>query len=71
MSTVSHVPIFNPADRTKTTIREMTEGKLDNNHLNINNQTDISGATKQASSNLCTYNVTLPTYKILEMLVPY
>ena len=44
-TTVSHVPVFNPADRTKTTIREMTEGKLDNNHLNINNQGDLgSGA---------------------------
>lgn len=40
-TTVSNVPVFNPADRTKTTIREMTGGKLDNNHLNINNQSDI------------------------------
>lgn len=39
-TTVSHMPVYNPADRTKTTIREMTENKLDNNHLNINNQTD-------------------------------
>ena len=27
--------IYNPSDRTKTTIREMTEGKLDFNHLNF------------------------------------
>ena len=30
--------IYNPADRTKTTIREMTEANLDCNHLNIENQ---------------------------------
>ena len=35
---VSNVPVFNPADRTKTTIRQMTEGRLDNNHLNYENQ---------------------------------
>jgi len=29
---------YNPADRTKTTIREMTGDKLDNNHLNVQNQ---------------------------------
>ena len=39
-STVSMHPIYNPSDRTKTTIRETTEGKLDNNHLNINSQID-------------------------------
>jgi hypothetical protein len=32
--------VFNPADRTKTTNREMQESKLDNNHLNIQNQND-------------------------------
>lgn len=32
--------VFNPADRTKTTNREMQEGKLDNNHLNIQNQSE-------------------------------
>ena len=32
--------VYNPADRTKTTNREMQEGKLDNNHLNIQNQND-------------------------------
>lgn len=32
--------VWNPADRTKTTIREMTEGKLDMNHLNVGNQTE-------------------------------
>jgi len=30
--------VFNPADRTPTTIRETTEGLLDNNHLNIEGQ---------------------------------
>ena len=35
---VSKGTVFNPADRTKTTIREMTEGRLDCNHLNIENQ---------------------------------
>ena len=30
--------IYNPADRTKTTIREMTEANLDCNHLNVENQ---------------------------------
>jgi hypothetical protein len=30
--------VFNPADRTKTTIREMTEGNLDCNHLNVEKQ---------------------------------
>lgn len=37
-TTVSNLPIYNPADRTRTTIREMTENKLDNNHLNVENQ---------------------------------
>ena len=30
--------IYNPADRTKTTIREMTEANLDCNHLNLEKQ---------------------------------
>jgi len=30
--------VFNPADRTKTTIREMTEGMVGLNHLNVENQ---------------------------------
>jgi len=30
--------IYNPADRTKTTIREMTESDLDCNHLNVQHQ---------------------------------
>ena len=30
--------IYNPADRTKTTIREMTEADLDCNHLNVQQQ---------------------------------
>lgn len=32
--------VFNPADRTPTTIRETTEGLLDNNHLNVEGQKD-------------------------------
>ena len=39
-TTVSNLPVYNPADRTRTTIREMTEGKLDNNHLNVERQGD-------------------------------
>ena len=31
-------PAYNPADRAPTTIRETTEGLLDNNHLNVGNQ---------------------------------
>ena len=38
--TVNAPPVFNPADRTPTTIRETTEGKLDNNHLNVQWQKD-------------------------------
>lgn len=38
--TAPSAPVYNPADRTKTTNRQMTEGKLDNNHLNIQNQKD-------------------------------
>ena len=37
-STVSNTPVYNPADRTKTTIREMTESKLDGNHMNLERQ---------------------------------
>jgi len=37
-SYVSNMPIYDPADRTKTTIREQTEGLLDNNHLNVEGQ---------------------------------
>ena len=40
-SIVDGQPIYNPADRTRTTIREMTCNKLDNNHLNINSQSDV------------------------------
>ena len=39
----SYVPanaVYNPADRTKTTNREMLVDKLDNNHLNVQNQRD-------------------------------
>jgi len=49
-SIVSEVPVFNPADRTKTTIRQMTEGKLDGTHLNLERQTsDGYLVTKQQS----------------------
>ena len=34
-TTVKNGKIFNPADRTKTTIREMTEADLDCNHMNV------------------------------------
>lgn len=37
-STVSNLPIYNPADRARTTIKEMTGDKLDNNHLNMERQ---------------------------------
>jgi len=37
-TTVSNGNIYNPADRTKTTIREMTEAELDCNHLNVQHQ---------------------------------
>jgi hypothetical protein len=45
--------VYNPSDRTKTTNREMLEGKLDNNHLNIQNQKDgaYSVSTQQAIEN--------------------
>jgi hypothetical protein len=39
-STVPANVVFNPSDRTKTTNREMLVGKLDNNHLNFQNQRD-------------------------------
>jgi hypothetical protein len=38
-TTVSQGNIYNPADRTKTTIREMTEADLDCNHMNVQYQT--------------------------------
>jgi hypothetical protein len=37
-TTVSNGKVFNPADRTKTTIREMTEADLDCNHMNVQYQ---------------------------------
>ena len=39
-------PVVNPADRAQTTVREMTGGMLDNNHLNVENQ---SGAAYTVS----------------------
>lgn len=35
---VTNGVVFNPADRLRTTIREMTGAKLDNNHLNVEGQ---------------------------------
>jgi hypothetical protein len=45
--------VYNPSDRTKTTNREMLEGKLDNNHLNVQNQKDgaYSVSAQQAIEN--------------------
>jgi len=40
---VSNHPIYNPADITKTTIREMTTDKVGLNHLNVNKQNAQSG----------------------------
>ena len=62
-STVSNVPVFNPADRTKTTIREMTEGKLDGTHLNLQSHDAGDGyqvsaqqpVTNQRDSTNCQY----------------
>lgn len=39
---VAAPPVFNPADRAPTTIRETTEGKLDNNHLNVERQSNAA-----------------------------
>ena len=45
--------IYNPADRTKTTIREMTEADLDCNHLNVENQSGNAYlVSKQQSVNV-------------------
>ena len=39
VSTTMPAPVvYNPADRTPTTMRETTEGRLDNNHLNVERQ---------------------------------
>jgi len=38
--TIASAPVHNPAERTKTTNREMTGDKLDCNHLNVQNQKD-------------------------------
>jgi len=37
---VSGLPVYNPADRAPTTMRETTEGKLDMTHLNVEGQKD-------------------------------
>lgn len=39
-TTVSALPVYNPADRTKTTIKEQTEGKLGFDHLNMQGQSE-------------------------------
>ena len=53
--TVSNPPIFNPADRTRTTVKEMTCDKLDNNHLNINRNSVQSGMGYLVNDNRPTY----------------
>jgi hypothetical protein len=63
--TVSNVPIFNPADRTRTTVKEMTCDKLDNNHLNINRTSVQSGNGYIVAENRPTYvqrDTTLTSY---------
>ena len=37
-TTITEGPIYNPADRLRTTIKETTVGNLDCNHLNVQNQ---------------------------------
>ena len=37
-TSVEALPVYNPADRTRTTIRETTDGLLDCNHFNVENQ---------------------------------
>jgi len=62
--TVANSVIYNPGDRTKTTIREMTENKLDFNHLNVQNQVDSNGylvekyrnIDQQRNSTECAYS---------------
>ena len=50
---VSNLPVYNPADRTRTTIRQMTEGDLDCNHLNVENQSaNAYLVSKQQSVNV-------------------
>ncbi len=44
---VANVPIYNPADRTRTTIREMTEGALDGTHANVQSRA-LSGGYEVA-----------------------
>ena len=39
-TTVSNLPVYNPSDRTRTTIREMTEGAADGKYMNIEAQKD-------------------------------
>ena len=41
-TTVSAPTVFNPADRAPTTIKETTVDKLDNNHLNVERQSNAA-----------------------------
>jgi hypothetical protein len=55
VSTIANAGVvWNPADRTKTTIREMTEGKLDMNHLNVGNQ--LEGGAYQVTPQQAIFN---------------
>lgn len=50
---VSNSKVFNPADRTKTTIREMTENSIEGKYLNIQNQgSDAYIVSKQQPINV-------------------
>ena len=55
--------IYNPGDRTKTTIREQTEGLLDNTHLNFEGQaenaylvSDHQGIAQERDTTSVSYN---------------
>jgi hypothetical protein len=54
-STVEGGHMYNPADRTKTTIREMTGDKLDGKYLNINSQADIGKGGYLVNKQTVTY----------------
>ena len=54
-STVDAGHYFNPADRTRTTIREMTGDKMDGKYLNINSQSDIGQGGYLVSKQTATY----------------
>lgn len=54
-SAVESGHMFNPADRTRTTIREMTGDKMDGKYLNINSQADIGKGGYLVSKQSATY----------------